>query len=170
MPDAATAPAWSREARGTREAEAAIGRQEYLDYLRAKEALASMESRIEALAGLFSPQAVETYDIQVLLQGLKDDIDAQRRCNEIVLRRLPTEHRTPRSPQLADRVFGTPELLERILLSVSVPDLLRAYSVAKVFCNTIERRIPCNAASDYDQIHHLIWSFRRRRFSAIRKA
>lgn len=118
--------------------ESARGRQDYLDSLAAEEAMKSLERRFEAMGALLTSQATETEGVKALIRGAQQDIAAQKRANSTLTRRISTMYRTPRTSDLADKVFGMPELLEHILTYTSVPDLLRLYRVGKVFYNTIE--------------------------------
>lgn len=131
-------PLWSEKWDKLFAVEGARGRQDHLDGLSAEDALESLQRRFDSLAALLTPQVSETDSVKSLLQGAKDDIAAQKNSNAILLRRLPTQYRVPRSGQLANKVFAMPELLEHILSFTSVPDLLRLYRVNHVFYNTIE--------------------------------
>lgn len=98
----------------------------------------SQQRRIEALTALLTPHAAQVEAVRTLLEDAKEDCAAIKHGVEDAMGRLHIDHRVPPTPHLANKVFGTPGLLENILTFASIPDLLRAYRVNKTFLNLIE--------------------------------
>lgn len=106
----------------------------------AEQAQASLNKRVEALAALIPTEVADQNGVKMLLEGVKWDIATQSNATEKMMQYIPYEaRRTKAAAALADKVFGTPELLERILLSVNTYTVFFAcYIVSKTFKNTIE--------------------------------
>lgn len=106
----------------------------------AQQAQASLSKRVETLAALIPAGVADQNGVKTLLEGVKRDVATQSNATEKMMQYIPYEaRRTRAAAALADKVFGTPELLERILLSVNTFTAFYAcYTVSKTFKNTIQ--------------------------------
>lgn len=105
----------------------------------AERAQASLLRRFEALAALVPADLAEHQGVQSLLKGAKEDVATQSHATRGMLNYIPREFRRPDSAGLlAQKVFGTPELLEKILLLTDTRTAFESMRVSRDFFNTIE--------------------------------
>lgn len=102
-------------------------------------AQASLLGRLEALAALVEGVAAEHHGVKALVDGVKEDLGAQTLAMQNMMETIAYEHRRPTAAAAsATKVFGTPELLERILLWTNTRTTFDCYRVSKDFYNTIQ--------------------------------
>lgn len=105
----------------------------------AEVAQTSLLGRLEGLAALVAADVAEQYGVKALMDGIKADVAVQTLATQILMEGIAYEHRRPAAAAaLATRVFGTPELLEKILLWTKKRTAFDCYLVSKDFYNTIE--------------------------------
>ena len=111
----------------------------YAIQIAAKQAQDSLLRRIGALAALIPADTADTHGVWGLLEGVKEDLAVQGDATDWLLNYIPREfRRPPAAAALAQKVFGTPELLERILTFVDTRTAFHANRVSKDFSNTIQ--------------------------------
>lgn len=99
----------------------------------------SLWRRFEALAALVPADVAELAGVKSLLEGVKWDIGKQCDATDYMISYIPREFRRPEpAAPLARRVFGTPELLEKIVLVSQTRTVFDSMRVSKDFFNTIE--------------------------------
>lgn len=105
----------------------------------AESAQKSLLRRFDALAALIPAEVASANGVQALLEGVKEDISAQSYATGFMIRYIPREFRKPAAAAaLAQKVFGAPELLEKILCLVDPRTAFEANRVNKDFFHTIE--------------------------------
>lgn len=108
----------------------------------AERAQASLLRRTQSLVAIIPPQVAEHHGVQYLLDGVKEDVEAQELATKMMLDYIPRQcRRPPGAAAPAQKVFGTPELLESVLLMVDTRAVFNSCSVSKDWFTTIEGSI-----------------------------